>query len=155
MKSLTTWFYACYSPGMLTPAYFPLRTPRFTAMSFNLSIDQDLTGKTFKAQVRKTPNDGGAALLTLNTTVVPNALGIRQVAVLTETDGTKRTLLHFYAPLASIESAGDALGLSADELADDNDIVLSWDVHMMDATGTTSLLAYGPFILRAGVTQHD
>lgn len=105
----------------------------------------DITGATWRAQIRLLKDNPGAALLTLTGTVSTTATGLRQVA--TGTDAGVTWVEH-----ALQVSAVDALGLPfSGEIGNDSE--LWWDLLVTPIGGTPRRWLEGKFYVRAGVTH--
>lgn len=129
---------------MANAARVPLDADRWTPFAQTFRFRNiDLSGAAFEAQVRLTGDTPGEPLVDL-ATVTTDAEGLRLISVADESGVTVSTVSMFIA-----EATMEALP-NADEIG--NDLVLAWDMHITLA-GLKQKRLYGPFTVKAGVTQ--
>lgn len=130
---------------MLKPGLLPLSADRFTPFIATLTfVGIDLTAAVMKAQVRDR-KDGGAVRADLATVTLANTEGLRLLSAGT-VDGVMTSVVYMRVNEATME----AMPLGA-EIGDDLD--LYWDLQVTPSGGVKGVYLYGPFIVRAGVTQ--
>lgn len=139
---------------MISPGYLPLKADRYTPFGITLNFrGVNLAGGSLLAQVRPSPNDTGTPLASLPSTANAAIDGLRIVSSAPNTDGTPNTMVTMYITEATIKAMAAASGLTGTQLTDDDDLTFAWDFQYTDSNGFKQMIAYGPFILRAGVTQ--
>jgi hypothetical protein len=152
---------------MLSPGRLPFGGDRWTAFVRTLQLEGvDLTGATFAMQLRLLPDTPGSPLVSLGTVTSASSEGVRLIY-----GGTATVAAHITA--GRIETAPDGMvdadnlelsligirinestmeGLPATgEVGDDTPI--SWDIHITPVGGIKQRWLFGPFTVRAGVTQ--
>ncbi len=126
-------------------AVFPLAGDRWTPLVDTIDlVGVDLTGATFKLQVRDR-KDGGAVRADLATIVVSSAEGVRLIGVVTAS-GVTTSQIGFRINESTMESMP-----AAPELGDD--VPLYWDMHITPSGGLKFVAFAGDFTVKAGVTE--
>ncbi len=130
---------------MQQPGRLPLAGDRWTPFVRTLNFEGvDLSSATFAVQIRLRPDTPGVPLVNLTTVLTASAEGVRLIGV-----------------VGSGSSAVSSVGIRinettmeglppADEIGED--ACLAWDMHIT-LDGTKQRWLYGPFTVRAGVTQ--
>lgn len=152
---------------MQNPGRLPLGGDRWTPFVRTLTFEGiDLTGAAFAMQVRLKPDTPGAPLVDLSTVASASAQGVRLIYGGTDTVANHIAAGRLLAaPKGLLSTDNLALSLvgirinettmeglpAADEVG--NDAPLAWDMHITPASGTKEKYLYGPFTVRAGVTQ--
>lgn len=152
---------------MQSPGRLPLGGDRWTPFVRTLQFEGiDFTGATFALQVRLTPDTPGTPLADLGTVATSSAEGVRLIY-----GGTDTVANHIAAGRIDAApdgySSGDNLTLSlvgirinettmeampdATELGADAEF--AWDILITPSGGLKDRYLYGPFTVRAGVTQ--
>lgn len=151
---------------MQSPGRLPLAGDRWTALTRTLEFEGvDFTGATFAMQVRDR-KDGGALRADLATVFSGAAQGVRLIYGGTATvsahiaagridavpDGmtADQSLILSLVGIRINESTMEAM-TPATEIGDDATVY--WDLHVTPSGGLKDLYLYGPFIIRAGVTE--
>lgn len=151
---------------MEQPGRLPLHGDRWTPFVRTLQFEGvDFTGATFAMQVRDR-KDGGELRADLATVATASAQGVRIIY-----GGTDTVANHIAAGRIEEAPEGmagtDSLTLSlvgvrinettmeamtpATEIGDDAEAY--WDLHITPSGGLKDLYLYGPFYIRAGVTE--
>lgn len=157
---------------MFDTARFAIVADRFTPLSRTITVKgADLTGATFKMQVRDRRN-GGTVRADLATVVSSSAEGVRLVSVTTSTvaehvEAGRLTA----AEQASLgladdddltisvigyrinESTMEAMPDGDDGLEADADVPLTWDMHITPSGGLKFVAFAGDFTVKAGATE--
>lgn len=152
---------------MLDPGRLPLNGDRWTAFVATLQVNGvNLTGATFAMHLRLTPDAPGDPLVNLATVMSGSQQGVRLIY-----GGTDTVANHISAERITEApegmATGDSLTLSligirinettmeglpaAGEIGDDAPI--AWDIHVTPSGELKQRWLYGPFNIRAGVTQ--
>lgn len=130
---------------MQSPGKLPLAGDRWTPFVRTLTFRGiDLTGAVLKAQVRDR-KDGGYVRADLATVETANTQGLRLLSA-----GTVDGVLTSVVYMRINESTMEAIN-AATEVGDD--AALYWDMHITPSGGVKQLYLFGPFTVRAGVTQ--
>lgn len=130
-------------------AVFPLAGDRFTPLVDTIEVvGIDLTGATFKMQVRDR-KDGGTVRADLATVGSVGTEGVTLVGVTTDGDAVPTSTLSFRINEATMEAMPD----SADGLEAGADVPLWWDMHITPSGGVKFVAFAGVFTVRAGVTE--
>lgn len=129
-------------------AVFPLAGDRFTPLVDTIDVvGVDLTGATFKMQVRDR-KDGGTVRSDLATVGSVGTEGVTLVGV-TTVDGAPVSQISFRINEATMEAMPD----SADGLEAGEDVPLYWDMHITPSGGVKFVAFAGEFTVKAGVTE--
>lgn len=131
---------------MAISAQVPLIADRWTAFVRTLVFrGVDLTGADFRAQVRLYPDALGAPLIDLQTVSSAAAQGLRLISVVQE-DGRPVSRIGLRINESTMEAMPQQGEIGTD-------LELAWDLHVTPAGGLKQRRLFGPFIVRAGVTQ--
>lgn len=157
---------------MFDTARFEIVADRFTPKADTIVVKgEDLTGATFKMQVRDRAN-GGTVRADLATVVSSAAEGVRLIGVTTSTIAEHIAAGRLTAAeQASLELADDdelsiselayrinestmeAMPDGDDGLEADADVPLVWDMHVTPSGGLKFVAFAGDFIVKAGATE--
>lgn len=130
---------------MATAALVPLSADRWTPFVRTISFEYDLTGAVLRLQIRLYPNQPGAPLVDLGMVDTLAAQGLK----LTSVDNSGPNPISIVSMRIN-ETVMEGLPYMG-ELGDDSE--LAWDLHVTPATGLKERWLFGPFIVKAGVTQ--
>lgn len=130
---------------MQRPGRLPLEGDRWTAFVRTLTFQgADWTGATFAMQVRDR-KDGGFLRADLGTVASASAEGVRLISA-GLVDGVMTSVVGIRINETTMEDID-----AATEAGEDADIW--WDMHITPSGGVKQKYLYGPFKIRAGVTQ--
>lgn len=130
---------------MLRPGLLPLSADRFTPFIATLTFAGiDLTGAVMKAQVRDR-KDGGTVRADLATVTLANTEGLRLLSA-GLVAGVMTSVVYMRINEATMDAMPEAAPIG-------DDLELYWDLHVTPSGGVKGVYLYGPFIVRAGVTE--
>lgn len=131
---------------MEQPGLLPLHGDRWTPFVRTLSFSGiDLTSAVLKAQIRLSGDTPGSPLVDLDTVITAGTEGLRLLSAAL-VDGVMTSVVYMRINESTME------GLPAGNEPGD-DVELAWDMHITPAGGVKEKYLYGPFVVRAGVTQ--
>lgn len=151
---------------MQTPVDLALYGDRNVLFNTTLGFyDLDLTGATFRMQIRVSPDQGGSPLVSLTTGaggivlvyagtdtvanhIASNRITEKQVQTAGYADTDTLTL-----SLVNVQISQAAMAFASTPAAEvGDDVLLSYDFLVTPAAGTEDKYLYGPFIVRGTVT---
>jgi hypothetical protein len=130
---------------MATAAQVRLLADRWTPFVRTISFEYDLTGADLRLQIRSYPNQPGAPLVDLGLVDTLAAQGLKLASV----DNSGPIPISIVSVRIN-ETVMEGLPYMG-ELGDDSE--LAWDLLVTPATGLKERWLFGPFIVKAGVTQ--
>lgn len=131
---------------MEQPGYLPLNGDRWTPFVRTFTFEGiDLTSAVMAAQIRLEPDTPGSPIVSLATVGTVNTQGLRLVSAGLISD-VMTSIVYMQINETTMEAMPEG-----NEPGDD--VELAWDMHITPSGGVKEKYLYGPFKVRAGVTQ--